>query len=133
MTENFLDEYPLDYLISNKDKKADAYQELFNTCVYLLDGHKSSEGELEVSWDIFQKFVFIYGLYLLEHKTYWRICNLFVNKFNHSGESFYEFLSWNFSDMINETQEFFSSATSADWEAMNKNPVDISALDSGKR
>jgi hypothetical protein len=127
---SFLNQYPLDYLFSNKDKKSDAYQELYNTCVYLLDGHKSSEPELEVSWDVFRAFVLVFALYLLRGKTFQRIAELFNEKFNHSDESLNEFMLWNVSDLLNETDEFLSS-NEIDWEATGER-IDLSALENAK-
>ena len=76
MTDNFLDEYPLDYLISNKNRKSDFYILLHNICIDMLDGHSLNESELNVSWNIFRTFVFAVGVYL-GGRTWQKIYNTF--------------------------------------------------------
>src|SRR5687767_8593626 len=99
---SFLKEYPLDYLISNKDKKFDFYHILHNTCVSLLDGHKPDESELGFAWNIFNVF-FLVGIYL-EDRPSRKIFKAFADNFNHSEESHNEFFLWVFSDMMNEIE-----------------------------
>ncbi len=118
---SFLKEYPLDYLISNKDKKSDFYQILRNTCVYLLDGHNPDEAELRVSWNIF-KMYFLVGIYL-EDQLWQKFFKAFVGHFNHSEESSVEFLLWIFSDMVNETLD-------VDWKTIRNIPIDVSVFES---
>jgi hypothetical protein len=118
MTNNdsFFYEYPLGYLISNKDKKSDLYQALRNTCDYLLDGHNPNESELRVSWNFF-RMLFLVAIYL-EDRLCWEILGAFTDHFNHSEKSPIEFMLWIFSDMINETIH-------TDWENIPTTPLEI--------
>lgn len=119
MKENFLDEYPLDYLISNKDIKSSFYRILHNSCVYLLDGHKPDDSELDFAWKGFRIFVFVVAVGLGK-RTWTKVYETFVDIFNHTYESPDEFMKWIMSDMINETL-----STPFDWEKALKIPIEF--------
>lgn len=119
MSENFLDEYPLDYLISNKDMKSSFYRILHNSCVYLLDGHKPDDSELDFTWKGFRIFVLVVAVGLGE-RTWTKVYETFVDIFNRSDESPDEFMKWIMSDMINETL-----LTPFDWEKALKIPIEF--------
>ena len=92
MASDFLDDYPLDYLLSSKDKETDFYQLLHNACLTLIAGRNLSENELSILWDIFRTFVFSIGIHL-ESKTWQKICENFTKSFNHSNKSPDDFMA----------------------------------------
>jgi len=128
MASDFLDDYPLGYLLSNKDKTTNFYQLLRNVCLSLTDGQNVSESQLSVSWNTFRLFVFAIGINL-GAKRWQIICEIFIESFHHSNESPDDFLAWHFSDLINES-------IYADWgqiDNLKTIPIDLSSLNTLKK
>lgn len=127
MASDFLNDYPLDYLLSRKDKETDFYQLLHNVCLTIIAGRNLSENKLAISWNVFRTFVFSIGIHL-ENKTWQNICDNFTNSFNHSNESPDDFMAWHFSDLLIETIHI-------DWgqHDLTKIPIDFSTLEKQKK
>ena len=124
-----LDQYPIDYLIANKNKTSDYYVFVKNTCVYLLDGSVLSEEEISISWNTFLGLVFVFGFYQ-EDKLWRKICRVFNKCFNHTNLSSIEFMLWHFSDLMNETLKF---AHEFDWNKNKQTHIHIPSFKKRKR
>lgn len=112
---SFIKDYPLDYLIANKDKGSNFYIFLTNLCNDLLT-ENPDDSQLRLAWNSFKLLLVIAAYFPV--KLFEKIYNSFVKTFNHSEQSSYEFTLWIFSDMINETQDF-------DWKDVPKIPIKL--------
>jgi hypothetical protein len=126
MSENFLDNYPLDYLITNKDKTSDFYILLHNVCDDLLDGHKPDEAELGLAWNTFRILLFLATD--MGRINWGKVYGAFSDTFNRTNESPDEFMKWILSDMINEFL-----LTPFDWESIRKSPINFLSVEDKKR
>lgn len=99
MIETLLDYYPLEYLITHKDRDLGFYPWIYGACVSLLNGQHLSETVLVISWNAFRRLALLPSN-KLDHKTFAKIRKTFVDKFNHSGEESKVFLEWHFAGFI---------------------------------